>query len=137
MQAILVYLVCGQIEFAPLSSQGRDAFIKEYRKKHPERPVPVSPRSVYRLATRFELKTLQEKALAHLKHSFDLDGAIQEALSEDCYYFSDYCSLVHEQIVQNWAKVKESQVWKDVLKDAEKGRYPHSNMLLPRLLLRV
>ncbi|GAA5987122.1 hypothetical protein JCM5350_003765 [Sporobolomyces pararoseus] len=137
MQAILVYLMCGQIEFAPLSSQGRDAFIREYRKKHPERPVPVSPRSVYRLATRFELKTLQARALSHLEYSFDLESAIREALSEDCFYFPDYCSLVHQQVIRNWAQVKESQIWKDVLKDAEKGRYPHSNILLPRLLLKV
>ncbi|GAA5887416.1 hypothetical protein JCM16303_004276 [Sporobolomyces ruberrimus] len=138
MQAILVYLLCKQIEFAPLSTlEGRDEYIREYRKKYPDRPVPVSPRSVYRLATRFELPALQELALAHLKYSLTLETAVQEALGDDCYHFPSYCEVVHNFVADEWEEVKESEAWEDVLKRAENGKFTHSGSLLPKLLLAI
>lgn len=52
-EAILYWLYSGVITFAPLKSNGaekRAAFINECRAANPNRPAPVSCKSVYRIA---------------------------------------------------------------------------------------
>ena len=52
-EAILYWLYTGVIVFAPLTASGktdRDAYVKQYSTNNPDRPAPVSCKSVYRVA---------------------------------------------------------------------------------------
>lgn len=76
-RAFLYYLYTGFISFAPLTSsfqsttpspnvsleqhrlEARNALVGEYMRKHPNRPVPVSPKSIYAVALKYELPALE------------------------------------------------------------------------------
>lgn len=53
-EALLYYLYTGDVEFAPLKSEGEEArkrLIEDYTTRYPFRPRPCSCKSMYRLAS--------------------------------------------------------------------------------------
>ncbi|GAA5963152.1 hypothetical protein JCM8115_001037 [Rhodotorula mucilaginosa] len=131
MSAVLLYLMTGHIDFAPLKSlletrsQGapgaRRALLDKHMAKHPTLPPPVSPKSVYRLAHLLQREELQRLALDALSTSLTTDGAAHELFSPVSIAYADVKNVILDYIVKNWAEVQASASWKQTREKAAAG----------------
>ncbi|GAA5979110.1 hypothetical protein JCM10908_002807 [Rhodotorula pacifica] len=79
--AVLVWLSCRQIQYAPLRSRGpqtRKARINRFAAAGSQLPAPASPKSVYRLAHLLEIAELRQSALANFRAQLTPDNVADE-----------------------------------------------------------
>ncbi|BGP12339.1 hypothetical protein JCM10213v2_000252 [Rhodosporidiobolus nylandii] len=133
--AVLVYLQTGFIHFAPLSSSfplsdpahpTRRDFLSSKHDEDPSLPLPVSPTSAYRLAHLLQLEDLQKRALEAVRTSLTVKGAATELFSDTSVAYEDLRKVILEFVKENWAKVKESEGWKQHVEKAERDEVPSS-----------
>ncbi|KAG8949583.1 hypothetical protein FRC04_008516 [Tulasnella sp. 424] len=135
-RAFLYYLYTGFISFSPLTSsfqfpdqpdlwspgqpstleqrrlEARNTLVGEYMRKYPNRPVPVSPKSIYQVARKYEVPSLEAQALSRIS------TAIFNPLVATAELFSAF-TRVHESIKQsqiqvvidNWNQVVKTEDW--------------------------
>ncbi|KAK4700062.1 hypothetical protein P7C70_g6191, partial [Phenoliferia sp. Uapishka_3] len=112
-EAVLCWIYTGFIEWAPLSSSfsGDDDRAKALRKmkqKHPARPTPTSPKSVYRLAHLLDLPELQKLALQAIKKQLTVNNILDELMSETSGTFDDVTELLVGFAISNREELKTS-----------------------------
>lgn len=103
MRSALVFLQTGYIQFAPLSSKvttddsqsststpSRAQYLADFASSHPSLPLPVSPKSMYRLAHLLELPTLQKLALDNFRSQVDSMNVIEELFDPVCTFTPSY-----------------------------------------------
>ncbi|GAA5950286.1 hypothetical protein JCM10213_003867 [Rhodosporidiobolus nylandii] len=136
--AILVYLQTGFIHFAPLSSSfplvhpafsTRRDFLASKHDEDPSLPLLVSPSAAYRLAHLLQLADLQERCLNEVRASLTVQGAAAELFSDTSVAYEELRKVVLEFVKENWAKVRESEGWKDCEAKAERDEVPSSLLL--------
>ncbi|GAA5991336.1 hypothetical protein JCM11641_004803 [Rhodosporidiobolus odoratus] len=127
-EAILMYIQTGFIQFAPPSSsfpliskfwKSRDDFFT-YKVEHdPSLPLPVSPKSTYRLAHLLQLEDLQQKALDALKSSLVINAAAVELFGKTSIAHDDLRKVVLDFVKENWSAVRVTKSWKEIMQKVE------------------
>ncbi|GAA5936857.1 hypothetical protein JCM3775_002726 [Rhodotorula graminis] len=120
--AVLIWAQTSHITFAPLLSTFRrpgvddaaasgarqDAVRALAETKSPLLPVPVSPKSVYRLADYLSLAPLKKLALNNLVSQLKPEIAAYELYSDVACGYDDVRDAVLEYVVEHWSEVKVS-----------------------------
>ena len=144
MSAVLLYLMTGHIEFAPLRSlletrsQGapgaRRALLDKHMAKHPTLPPPFSPKLVYRLAHLLQREELQQLALDALSTSLTDEGAASELFGPLSIAYTDVLQTILDYVVKNWAKVQATESWKEWRGKVAADEVPRGAAILADLL---
>ncbi|KAG8955068.1 hypothetical protein FRC04_009525 [Tulasnella sp. 424] len=145
-RAFLYYLYTGFI-FSPLTSSfqfpdqpdlcedsKRETRFWEYMRKYLNRPVAVSPKSIYQAARKYEVPSLEAQALSRI------NTAIFNNLAATTELFSAF-TRVHDSIKQsqiqvvidNWNEVVKTEDWATA-KEKGKAQPPFiENFIMPKL----
>ncbi|KAG8990497.1 hypothetical protein FRB90_001740 [Tulasnella sp. 427] len=135
-RAFLYYLYTGFISFSPLTSsfqfpdqpnawapgqpstleqrrlEARNTLVGEYMRKYPNRPVPVSPKSIYQVARKYEVPSLEAQALSRINlATFNPLVATAELFSA---FTRVHDSIKHTQlrvVIDNWNEVVRTEDW--------------------------
>ncbi|GAA5857498.1 hypothetical protein JCM9279_004418 [Rhodotorula babjevae] len=124
--AVVVWAHTGHITFAPLLSSFRrtgvdhpavvaarqDAVRTLAEAKSPLLPLPVSPKSVYRLADYLSHGPLKSVALANLVSQLTPTNAIDELFGDVATVYPAVRDAILSYVVDNWAKVKDEPATK-------------------------
>ncbi|GAA5888903.1 hypothetical protein JCM6882_002896 [Rhodosporidiobolus microsporus] len=145
-RALLVYLQTGFIDFMPPSSSLTSSQTDEtprsdlLRTKHaaePVLPLPVSPKSAYRLAHLLQLPDLEKLCLDSFKAALTLEGAPSELFSDTSVCYEDWRKVVVDFIAARWMTVQQSPEWKDMLERQKRDEIPGAAAVLVELLQAV
>lgn len=144
MNAVLLYLATGHIDFAPLNSllltrdqddgPARQTLLDEHVSGHPTLPPPVSPKSVYRLAHLLQCEELQQLALDALSTSLTTEGAACELFGPVSIAYADVKKVVLGYVVENWQEVQASTSWNEMREKATTGEVEGAAQILFDLL---
>lgn len=144
MNAVLLYLATGHIEFAPLTSLlktrsqdvtgTRRTLLDKHILKHSTMPPPVSPKSVYRLAHLIQREELQQLALDALSSSLTNEGAAYELFSPVSIAYPDVKKVVLGYVVKKWEEVQASESWTEMREKAITGEIEGTAQILFGLL---
>ena len=135
--AILVWVACRRIEFAPLKSRAgpkRKDQLKTQFEANSALPAPASPKSVYRLAQILELADLKRLALRNFAAQLTPDNAANELFSDVISAFPELRESALQYVSQNWAEVKKAASWKKAEDQAARNELPASALLTAILL---
>ncbi|GAA6000913.1 hypothetical protein JCM10207_004716 [Rhodosporidiobolus poonsookiae] len=121
-RAVLVWLACRHIAFAPLLSTSRlDGFsrasaipwrraaVSKSAAGDPLLPAPASPKSVYRLAHLLELPDLCKLALENLASQLTPNNAAYELYSDVATCYPEVRDVVLAFVVEKWDEVKKAK----------------------------
>lgn len=150
-RAVIYYLYSEHITFTPLSSstspngvdESRTNMIQSHIREKPTYPAPVSAKSVYVLASRYDLPALRvcpptldsapttylsplswnkELALAHFKKQLTKENILTELFSTFCRLYDRprYAAIYFAS--ENWAYLKGTVEWRETVKKAVTNR---------------
>ncbi|KAG8901908.1 hypothetical protein FRB99_005011 [Tulasnella sp. 403] len=131
-RAFLYFLYTGFMSFAPLTSSleaplkdesptaleqrrlnTRNDLVGEYMRRYPNRPLPVSPKSVYAVAKKYEVPALEAQALSRIDSA--IVGHPLVAVTELFSAFSRVHDSVKElqlqQVIDHWDNIVISREW--------------------------
>ncbi|KAK4700990.1 hypothetical protein P7C70_g5247, partial [Phenoliferia sp. Uapishka_3] len=140
---VLRWIYSREISFAPLKSTRATGSGEPKTQKlgsNSNLVVPVSPKSVYRLADFLELPELQTIALAAYLRQISTINIAQELMSEVSALYGPVQDALLQYAANNWRTVKESEGWKVLekrIEDADEtlpSQYPMIYMKLTRML---
>ncbi|GAA6021031.1 hypothetical protein JCM10207_003893 [Rhodosporidiobolus poonsookiae] len=148
--ALLVYLQTGFVHFAPLksasspsnpsSSSTRRDYLSDAYDDKASLPLPVSPKSLYRLIDLLRLPDsdpLHTLCLRAFADSLTHDGAAHELFSEASICFDKLRAVVLEYILANHDAVTTTTSWNAVLAEIRGGERPDAAPVLVELLQAV
>ncbi|GAA5984451.1 hypothetical protein JCM10908_003351 [Rhodotorula pacifica] len=145
-RAVLLYLQMksGEIRFAPLQSAlaphnpeakvTREQLITSAFAKEPDLPLPVSPKSVFRLAHLMRHAELQNVALGAFAARLTVHGAASELFSPISLAYDELRKLVIDYIAKNWKEVRATESWKVWRAKAMGGEVDNGAQILGELL---
>ncbi|KAJ3485441.1 hypothetical protein NLI96_g4967 [Meripilus lineatus] len=139
-EALLYYLYTGDVEFAPLKSEGEEArkrLIEDYTTRYPFRPRPCSCKSMYRLASQLKVEHLQALALQHLKRQLKTTTIVHEIFSPLTARCADVRTLEMDILLEHWDRIEDSKEFQDKLEDLTSGRYPDRGKVLAEIFRRI
>lgn len=123
-RATLAFLATSHINFAPLSSsflpsnssakQTRLEYLQSVYDELHSRSIPVSPKSVYRLAHLLDMPELVALSLAEVKSCITVENAIVELFSDTSCAYDDVRAMILDFVTENWAAVKDSEALKSM-----------------------
>ncbi|GAA5854968.1 hypothetical protein JCM8547_002326 [Rhodosporidiobolus lusitaniae] len=120
--ALLVHFQTGFIRFCPLSStflepaSRRNYLVSKYE-ENPSLPLPVSPKSVFRLA-HLDLADLKTSPYA-IRSSLSVSNAATELFDDISIEHDEMRQVVLEFVKDNWDDVRDSNGWKEKMKQIE------------------
>ena len=79
-----------------------------YHLANPPLPLPVSPKSVYRLATLLKLEHLQALALDAFKERLTVANVAEELFGDAAVQFEEIKAVAMGFATANWAAVQQS-----------------------------
>ncbi|GAA6038580.1 hypothetical protein JCM8097_009429 [Rhodosporidiobolus ruineniae] len=143
--ALLVYLQSRFVHFAPLTSscapsnpsssaQRRRDIIIEYHQKNPSLPLPVSPKSLFRLADYLYLEDLEQVCLDAFRSALTVQCAAHELFSEASQTFGRIRSVAIAFVKDNWEKVQQERSWTAAVRKIRHGEMPEAAPILLELL---
>ncbi|GAA5895973.1 hypothetical protein JCM6882_005576 [Rhodosporidiobolus microsporus] len=146
--ALLVYLETGFVHFAPLrsaskpsnpaASSTRPDFLSQKLKDKPSLPLPVSPKSLFRLADLLRLPDdvpLSALCLRAISDSLTHHGAALELFSDTSQCFDKVRKVVLDYVVENWDGVSEKVSWKEMLEKIKRDEVPGAGGVMVELML--
>ena len=131
--AVLLWITTRHISFAPLrstffapvgplfSSNRAAVIVKLKLGQTSGLPIPVSPKSVYRLAHLLELSGLSTLALSKFGEQLAPAGAVFELYTDASCAYPAIQAVALEYVVENWGTVKGSVGMKMVEQKIERG----------------
>ncbi|KAI5474263.1 hypothetical protein MNV49_003751 [Pseudohyphozyma bogoriensis] len=129
-RAVLVWLQTSHIAFAPLSSSFHPSLsptstrletLKNSLKAYGSLPVPVSPKSVYRLTHLLELPRLGQMALEEISSQLTVDNVALELFSSTSEVYAEVRKVELDFAVRHWAGVKKSKGMAEIERRMEAG----------------
>ncbi|GAA5918069.1 hypothetical protein JCM6882_006227, partial [Rhodosporidiobolus microsporus] len=150
-RAVLTYLSTGHITFCPLASSfsptfpgasktrleylyaSEDADADESAFDTGALPLPVSPKSVYALASTLSLPDLQALALAHLKAFLRPETAALELVSPLALSDDAVLDAVVEFVVDHLEEVEKSAAYRRVMDEIKEGEKPKAAGVVVKL----
>ncbi|KZT08420.1 uncharacterized protein LAESUDRAFT_811506 [Laetiporus sulphureus 93-53] len=135
LQAFVFYVFTGEVRFAPLKSQNRDA--NEAPQAQDSYAPLCSPKSMYRLADMCDLAELKALALEDIKAKLSQENILQELFSEFTPLHDDVLHAEITLLTENALSsnvIAEMQHWID---RATKGQPQHGNKVLTALFAKL
>ncbi|GAA6028409.1 hypothetical protein JCM8097_007017 [Rhodosporidiobolus ruineniae] len=134
-RALLVCLSTNHIAFTPLTSSFDDTsglsstklrrrWLAEYHQSHPDLPLPVSPKSAYRLAHLLQLPDLQKRSLDAFRSFLTASNAAHELFSDTSVTYDELRGVVVGFVQEHWGEVKASEGWKAMRVHIQSGEAP-------------
>ncbi|GAA5984448.1 hypothetical protein JCM10908_003350 [Rhodotorula pacifica] len=145
-RAVLLYLQMqtGEIRFAPLKSSlaphkpgaktTRTQLLSVAFVKEPDLPLPVSPKSVFRLAHLIRHEKLQKVALEAFASRLTIDGAAHELFCPVAVAYDEVRKPIVDYVVKNWKEIKATTSWKLLRPKAACGEIGGGAQILSDLL---
>ncbi|KAI5477539.1 BTB/POZ-like domain containing protein [Pseudohyphozyma bogoriensis] len=127
--ATLIYILTGNITFAPLSSNKSSVVSLTASDAG---PPSASPKSIYRLADLLEITKLKSKAVDSFEGQLTVDNVIHELFSEVSRTYTDIQNVALDFAATNWVEVRETTAMK-ALEENEAS----SSLVLARLAVRL
>ncbi|CED83348.1 TRAF-like [Phaffia rhodozyma] len=150
--ALLYYLYTDSIAFAPLTSSFiplsavtnhvdtsgatvgsasseshpsklRRLWIEDWSKMNPERPEPVSPKSMYVLADKIGLEELKSLSFEHIILNLTVQNIPHECFSAFSASFDDVRKTQVAFFLKNWAEIKRTNGMKIVWDSLRSGKH--------------
>lgn len=135
--AVLVWMACGHVDFAPLRSRvghkRRKAHLKETLESVSTLPAPASPKSVYRLAHLLKLANLKQLALDNSMAQLTHESAVAELFSDLVMTSPELRDSALQYVTKHWSKVKKTAGWHKIEDAAAKNQLPAT--VLPTAIL--
>lgn len=134
-QALLRYLYTNEIEFAPWgSAERRKARAREETTEPCEPPKP-SPKSVYRLADKYEIPGLKKLALEQIKRDISKCDIVEEAFSKFTSRYPELRELELEHLALTLTRDSGPTLnaLKEKIKAYTSGQLSHAEDILPAL----
>ncbi|KAI5480388.1 hypothetical protein MNV49_000963 [Pseudohyphozyma bogoriensis] len=122
---------------SPPSPPPRIAYLEDQQRADPSLPLPVSPKSVYRLAKLAELPALAKLALESFESSLTVKNAAVELFGNFSGQYPEARKVVMEFAVRNWKNVKASKGMKEVERRVKKGKLPHFSEIIFEVMRKV
>ncbi|GAA5924284.1 hypothetical protein JCM3775_005646 [Rhodotorula graminis] len=142
--AVLRYFQTGFLRFAPLASsclpvlasakKSRADLVKELRAAQPSLPIPVSPKSTYRLAHLLGCEPLQQACLAEFGRQLSVDNAALELFDNASQVYAEWRKVALAYVVREWGRVKASDSWRDLQARIARDEIPGAAPILMELL---
>ncbi|GAA5916038.1 uncharacterized protein JCM6883_001978 [Sporobolomyces salmoneus] len=128
-KALLCYLDSGYLRFAPLRSSciaptpasTRKSLLEKSLADTPKLPLPVSPKSIYRLALLYRLQSLRQLALSTYKTSLTVSNAAEELFSPLSLAHEEVQGAIIEFVSEHWVEIRDSQHYKDIVARIKRG----------------
>ncbi|GAA6032206.1 hypothetical protein JCM8097_007125 [Rhodosporidiobolus ruineniae] len=149
-RAILVWAYSGYIQFAPLlssrppppplapdapsSATSAPRYLHNHLATTPSLPLPVSPKSVYRLAHFLEIAPLARLALSNLDSQLSISNCAAELFSDTSIAYDEVRNLTMGFAVRNWATVRVSDGFREVEQKVAAGEMGQAAPVLMQLL---
>ncbi|GAA6007037.1 hypothetical protein JCM10207_009179 [Rhodosporidiobolus poonsookiae] len=135
--ALLTFLQTGHLRFVPLKSAckpsnpagiaTRSELVKLQLDEDPSLPLPVSPKSLYRLTDLLRIPDstgLAALCLDTLSDSLTCHGAAYELFSDAAIHLDPIRKVVLAYVVANWAEVSATPSWKAYAARMKAGQLP-------------
>lgn len=124
-RAVLCWMTSGFIAFTPLTSTfpstpllapfaARAQFIAITHATSPDLPLPISPKSAFRLAEYLDLAPLKALALAAIQADLNNENAATELFSDTVRVYREVEDVVLDYVIAHWAQVKRSKAMVEV-----------------------
>jgi hypothetical protein len=125
-RGLLHYILTNLIAFAPLSSNFPDADNADNESSKllgtsPYSLKPVSPKSLYRLAHRLEMKVLSGLALVNFESQLNESNVLQELFSDCVVYYDELRDAAMRVALSHWAKLIHSKKMKQLEEEMFSG----------------
>ncbi|GAA5990347.1 hypothetical protein JCM11641_006257 [Rhodosporidiobolus odoratus] len=140
-RALLVWATTGHIEFAPLSSSASSSASDKKQQTHldrlssePNLPLPVSAKSLYRLAHLLDLPSLQKLALTAYESQLGTTNCATELFGDASIAYEALREVALRYAVKNWKHVKDSVAMKRVERTVMGGGMVSAGPVLMQLL---
>ncbi|KAL6308088.1 hypothetical protein BKA93DRAFT_765328 [Sparassis latifolia] len=135
-QAFIFYVYTGKVEFAPLKSQVRSARGASVDERAMlSRPPRCSPKSMYRLAEKYDLKELKDLAAKDLKSKLSKENILPEVFSGFTSRYPEISTKQVEFLSNNVGSVvSQLPQWIDSI---AAGHLPHSADILVSFIQKV
>ncbi|GAA5894884.1 uncharacterized protein JCM6883_002243 [Sporobolomyces salmoneus] len=134
--ALLCWIGTGEIEFAPLRSTFQYPFasgpsaepiparaetlLEDIAVSLPRNPIPVSPKSIYRLAHFLELEgELSSLALSNFESQLTVENVMYELYTDVASKYHELRDVAIAFAIKHWSKVLKTRAYKDVLQRAD------------------
>lgn len=132
--ALLLWLSSGNVDFAPLRSRYRFGnWVEEeeksssrkddlfgFYKAHPNRAIPSSPKSLFRLAHFLDMPTLKALALASYKSMLSNNFVAAELVCDVLGAYEELRAAAVDFVAKgDWGQVRKSAAMQQVLKDID------------------
>ena len=89
------WLLTGQVEFGDLRSAASD-----------RRPGLSSPKSLYRLCHKLEIKELAQLSLEHYESQLSADNALPELFSDVSFTYAELKDVALNVVIKKWSEIK-------------------------------
>ncbi|KAI0692945.1 hypothetical protein BC835DRAFT_1355276 [Cytidiella melzeri] len=139
-EAILYWLLTGAIVFAPLTSEGRtsrNTAIEQSRLANPDRPSPVSCKSVYRIADALKLESLKAQTLDHLGRRLSMNTYLDELFSDFTSRYEEVKKMEMLAVIKHWDQIKGSTALRTKMINIATGKLPHAGSVMADLLMKA
>jgi len=117
------------------SASSRREWIYEWQRNHPGRPAPCSAKAAYRLADRFDLRELKERASQHIVKSLTVDNIAYEVFSPFAAAFDEIRQVQVNFFLAHWKDIRTSDAMRNVWKQIRNGRHPGFEEVWPAIAL--
>ncbi|GAA6028260.1 hypothetical protein JCM8097_006944 [Rhodosporidiobolus ruineniae] len=147
-RAFLVYHQTGYLCFAPLrstsspqnpsSSMTRHAFLLNAKMQSPMLPLPVSPKSLYRLAHFLRLRAdnpLTSACLEAFSSALSIQGAADELFSDASVSYDELRRIAVDYVVKNWEAVNATASWKDKMEAVKRNEVHEFGTAMVELMM--
>ncbi|KAF8073868.1 hypothetical protein FPV67DRAFT_1479610 [Lyophyllum atratum] len=117
------------------SATSRREWIQEWQINNPGRPAPCSAKAAYRLADRFGLRELKERASQHIFKSLTVDNIAYEVFSPFAAAFDEIRQVQVNFFLAHWKDIRASDSMRNVWQQIRNGRHPGFEEVWPVIAL--
>ncbi|GAA6028197.1 hypothetical protein JCM8097_006909 [Rhodosporidiobolus ruineniae] len=147
-RAFLAFQQSGFVDFAPLrsafgaqstsSSTTRRSLLRDSLENKPSLPLPVSPKSLYRLAHYLRLANddpLLSVCLEAFSAALTLDGAAHELFSDAAMCYDEVRKVAIDYVVKHWEGVTAKSSWQELAEKVKRDEVPGAAGVMFELLV--
>ncbi|GAA6003717.1 hypothetical protein JCM10207_003561 [Rhodosporidiobolus poonsookiae] len=144
-RALAAYLQTGNVVFAPLRSSRSTKFdLAAHRAKlrtaysaNPNKPLPVSPKLLYRLSHHLDLPALSALCLRDFRRQLSPQNGVIKLFSDVAAAYDNLCEVALAYTVKRWADINDSAAMKEMKVRIKSGEMTEAAPVLIELLERV
>ncbi|EJC97944.1 uncharacterized protein FOMMEDRAFT_114721 [Fomitiporia mediterranea MF3/22] len=115
----------------------RIAWIREWERQNPGKPMPCSAKAVYRVADKLRLSELKSRAFQHIVKSLTIHNIPYEMFSSFSSTFEDVRKTQIAFFLERWNEIRASQSMQAVWQQIRVGRHPGFEEVWPLIAMNL